>query len=246
MPLLYTKYLRSFVQQTLDIIFPPVCALCKRSGSVLCSNCSQQLHNQESYARCTHCHALVTQHGLCLACRAHPLRLSGLRTYASYQGALRECIHALKYDGQIRLAQPLGALLAQTYTRHGMQADFLVPLPLHSVRQKQRGYNQSGLLAQVCAEHLGIPLYEHLLIRHRATASQVGLTQQQRRQNVAGAFSFLPDATTRTLFKRSIIIIDDVCTTGSTLEACAETLFAAGARNVWALVLARTGYSDKK
>jgi ComF family protein len=244
MPILQLQHMRYFIQQTLDLLFPPTCALCKKSGSILCPDCQQSLHLQESYVRCTHCHSIVEQNGHCLACRSHQLKLNGLRAYGRHQNTLRNCIHALKYDGQTRLAQPLGALLAQTYRRHGMQADFLVPLPLHAIRQKQRGYNHAVLLAQACAEELGVPVYEDLVMRHRATAAQVGLSSQQRHQNVVGAFSCVSTVTTRTIFKRSIIIIDDVCTTGATLEACAETLFSAGAHSVWGLVLARSGYSD--
>jgi ComF family protein len=169
-----------------------------------------------------------------------------LRAFANYEGALRNCIHALKYGGQTRLAQPLSELLAQTYQMYPMQTDLLIPMPLHSARQKQRGYNHATLLARACSKQLGLPLYEDLVIRQRATSSQVGLTPQQRHQNVAGAFSLVPTSTTRTIFKRNIIIIDDVCTTGASLEACAETLFRAGASHVWGLVLARTGQVEQQ
>ncbi|HEY4382902.1 MAG TPA: ComF family protein [Ktedonobacteraceae bacterium] len=245
MPASHIQQVRYFIQQALDIVFPVECVLCARVGSVLCSDCQPQLQVQQNYTRCAHCHAPLTENGQCLPCSVHPLRLHGLRAYAGYQGALRQCIHALKYDGQTRLAQPLGALLAQTYHRYGMQADYLIPLPLHNTRQKQRGYNHATLLTRACAEQLGVLVHEELVIRQRATPSQVGLTPQQRHQNVSGAFSILPTVTTRTIFKRRLIIIDDVCTTGATLEACAETLLSAGARSVWGLVLARSDLSTQ-
>jgi ComF family protein len=241
MPVLQLQHVCYFIQHTLDLLFPPTCVLCKKPGSILCPGCQQNLHLQESSIRCTHCHGTVEQNGQCLACRSHQLKINGLRTYGRHQGTLRTCIHALKYGGQTQLAKPLGALLAQTYHMYGMQADFLVPLPLHTIRQKQRGYNHAALLARACAEELRIPVCEDLVMRHRATAAQVGLSSQQRHQNVAGAFSCISTITTGALFKRSIIIIDDVCTTGATLEACAETLFSAGAQSVWGLVLARSG-----
>jgi ComF family protein len=241
MPIPYKQQFRHFIQQTLDILFPPTCALCTHIGSALCPGCQQLLQDQPNEARCTHCHALLTLDDRCLACSMHRLRLHGLRAYASYEGALRQCIHALKYDGQTRLAWPLGTLLAQTYRRYGMQADGLIPLPLHSTRQKQRGYNHATLLAQACSEQLRIPINEELVVRQRATLSQVSLPIQQRYQNVSGAFSLSPIVTTRAILKRRLIIIDDVCTTGATLEACAETLLSAGAQSVWGLVLARPG-----
>jgi ComF family protein len=240
MPTLYNQF-RYLIQQTFDILFPPTCILCAHTGSILCPACHQQLQIQPNDARCPHCHALLTPDNRCSACSIHPLKLHGLRTYASYEGALRLCIHALKYDGQTRLARPLGALLARTYRRYNMQADCLIPLPLHSARQKQRGYNHATLLAEACAEQLGIPVNNNLIIRPRATLPQVGLTAQQRYQNMTEAFSLSPTITTPAILKRRLIIIDDVCTTGATLEACAETLLSAGARSVWGLVLARPG-----
>ncbi len=165
--------------------------------------------------------------------------MSGLRAVSAYQGPLRACIHALKYHGNTRLAEPLGQLLSRAYTRYGIQADIMIPVPLHSERQRQRGYNHASLLARVCSTQLGVPLYENILVRHRATLAQVDLDPKDRHQNVAGAFHCAPAFATGTLRGRRIIIIDDVCTTGATLEACAAPLFAAGAEIVCGLVLAR-------
>jgi ComF family protein len=240
MPVFPLHAIHDVIQEVLDLLLPPHCALCKHSGNVLCPSCKQQLQPLHGLPRCYHCHKALNKAlnkgSLCSSCLYSPLQLNGLRAYANYEGALRSCIHALKYDGQVRLAQPLGSLLTQTYSSFAMQADCLVPLPLHSTRQKQRGYNQATLLARVCSQQLGLSLSENLVFRYRETASQVGLTAQQRQQNVLNAF-YCP--TTRTIFQRRIIIIDDVCTTGATLEACARTLFQAGASSVWGLVLAR-------
>jgi len=167
------------------------------------------------------------------------LRLSGLRTVSSYEGPLRLCIHALKYDGNVRLAEPLGDLLANAYLYYGLQADMIIPVPLHAEREQQRGYNHAHLLAEVCAARVNIPLYGNILLRHRPTPAQVGLTANERHLNVAGAFQCMPAFTTGALLKRRILIIDDVYTTGATLEACASPLFAAGAQAVCGLVLAR-------
>lgn len=162
-----------------------------------------------------------------------------LRVVGSYQGSLRLCIHALKYNGQTHLAEPLGTLLAEAYRGYGLQADLLMPVPLHKEREQQRGYNQTVLLARQCATELGIPLREDILLRTRATAAQAELKAWERQQNVAGAFACHSQFTTGALFGRTILVIDDVCTTGSTLEACAAPLFAAGARSVCGLVVAR-------
>jgi len=115
----------------------------------------------------------------------------------------------------------------------------IIPVPLHTERQHQRGYNQAQLLAEVCSAELGIPLHVSLLTRVRATAAQAGLSMSERQQNVAGAFLLNPKFEARALSKSNILLVDDVCTTGATLEACATPLFAAGANTVWGLVLAR-------
>jgi ComF family protein len=181
---------------------------------------------------------------MCKNCQYTPLRLSGLRVVSKYEGTLRTCIHALKYTGNRRMAEPLGLLLAQVYRIYGLRADIIVPVPLHSERIRQRGYNQAFLLAQVCAKHTNVPLNSFLLVRMRSTASQVHLNIKERHSNVAGAFSCAPTITKGDLRGRSILLIDDVCTTGATLEACAAPLFAAGAQAVWGLVLARPLHGD--
>lgn len=226
--------------QMLDLLFPPTCSVCKKSGHVLCPTCMGAIPLLRP-PFCQHCSNLRLSPGstLCWDCQRRPVRLSGIRTASSYQDPLRTCIHALKYDGTTRLAEPLGALLSQAYLLYGMQADLLLPVPLHAERQRHRGFNQSYLLAEVCARHLGVPLYDSVLLRTRATTAQVHVSAGERQQNVAGAFLCTPPFATGALHGRSIIIIDDVCTTGATLEACAAPLFAAGARSVWGLVLAR-------
>lgn len=139
----------------------------------------------------------------------------------------------------MRLAEPLGLLLAHTYVAHALRADVLVPMPLHADRQRERGYNQAQLLAEVCAKYVNVPVNTEIVLRHRATVAQAGLKASERQQNVAGAFLCSPAFASGALLGRDIMLIDDVCTTGATLEACAAPLFAAGARTVWGLVLAR-------
>lgn len=137
------------------------------------------------------------------------------------------------------MAEALGTLLCHAFSAHRMQADLLIPMPLHSERIRERGYNQAQLLAEICARQLGIPMSTDVVMRHRATEAQVGLKAVERQHNVAGAFSCTPAFVTGALIGRKIVLIDDVCTTGATLEACTNPLFAAGASSVWGLVLAR-------
>jgi ComF family protein len=233
------KQSKQAIQHILDFLFPPHCAACKRSGSILCPSCLTEIRPLTP-PLCQHCYTPLAPHEACRRCRYHPLHMSGLRAASIYQGTLRTCIHDLKYNGNTRLAEPLGCLLVQTYLITGMQADIITPVPLHHERLQQRGYNQARLLAKACASRLGIPMQDTLLTRSRPTPAQVHLTASERQQNVAGAFLCNPTLATGALRKRRIIIIDDVSTTGATLEACAAPLFSAGALAVWGLVLARS------
>lgn len=232
------KQSRQMVQSALDLLFPPACAVCKKSGTVLCATCLKSIPRIQA-AFCTHCGGVQMENGICMSCLYHPLHISGLRAASVYQGPLRSCIHALKYEGNTRLAEPLGMLLAQTYMAHTLQADVLLPMPLHVARQRERGYNQAQLLAEACAKYVHVAVNTEIVLRHRATEAQVNLKAAERQQNVAGAFQCAQVFATGALVGRSIVIIDDVCTTGATLEACAAPLYAAGARTVWGLVLAR-------
>ena len=225
-------------ERALDLLFPPRCAACRKSGSVLCSTCLRQCVPITSPI-CLRCGISLPSPGWCRPCKFYPPGLSGLRTAYVYDGVIRSCIRALKYEGNKRLAGPLGALLAQAYHDFDLRADMIVPVPLHSERERLRGFNHARLLAEACAASIDVPLRDDVLVKPRATAAQVGLTASERVQNMAGAFCCLPAWSDGKLYGCSILLIDDVCTTRATLEACAGPLFAAGAASVWALVLAR-------
>jgi len=229
---------RSVLQQFLDIVFPSRCAGCQRTGHVLCPACIAKIQPVPSPI-CQLCGTPLSTYGVCKNCQYHHPNLSGQRAVSLYQEPLRGCIHGLKYDGNTRLAEPLGLLLAQAYRRYGLQADMLIPVPLHSERQQQRGYNHASLLAEVCSANLGVPMNDSILVRHRATVAQVDLHPRERYQNVAGAFACTSGSASDALYGRRIVIIDDVSTTSATLEASATPLFAAGAKEIWGLVLAR-------
>jgi ComF family protein len=228
-------------QHLVDTIFPPHCAGCKRSGTILCTSCIAKFGPVQP-SSCQRCGRAILEPDItCRICHNDPARLLGLCAVSSFEEPLRSCIHALKYEGNVRLAEPLGLLLAQRFSRTMLEADAVIAVPLHSDRQKERGYNHAQLLAEVCAKQASVPFHEHMLVRHRATLPQVGLSMRERYLNIAGAFLCAPAYATGALVGRTIVIIDDVATTGATLEACAAPLFTAGAREVRGLVLAHSG-----
>jgi predicted amidophosphoribosyltransferase len=124
---------RSVIQQFLDMLFPVRCAGCQKSGHVLCPACIAKIQPVPS-PFCQLCGTPLSPYGGCKNCQYRHPNLSGQRAVSLYQEPLRGCIHGLKYDGNTRLAEPLGLLLAQAYRRYGMGADMLIPVPLHSER----------------------------------------------------------------------------------------------------------------
>lgn len=235
----FYQRVRALAQQGLDLFFPPRCAGCQRCGSLLCQDCLSTMQPLIP-PFCRDCGTPLRSFTECCDfCLHMPGALCRLRSVNLYRGALRRAIHALKYHGQQRLADPLGLLLVRAFVSYNLRADAIIPLPLHQHRQQQRGYNQAVLLARVCAAHLELPCLEHLVIRQRATREQVGLSVHERQQNVSGAFVLTPGAKTRLLSYRRVVIIDDVSTTGATLQACSTPLYAVGIQEICGLVLAR-------
>jgi ComF family protein len=179
--------------------------------------------------------------GLCARCRTTPLRIDSIRSAVQFEGVLRQAIHGLKYRGHSALAGPLGGLMAAYWVQHPMSADIVVPVPLHATRLRERGYNQAALLAREMAGRVGLAVDEQTLIRQRATAPQIELNARQRRENVRVAFHCSGNG----VAGKQVLLIDDVCTTGATLEACAVALYdEGGAQRVQALTLARAGYRE--
>ena len=150
---------------------------------------------------------------------------------------MRSAVHRLKYGGERTAAAALAGLMAEYLERNPAAADALVPAPLHPRRLRGRGYNQSALLARHIGRRVNLPVRENLLIRRKNARPQVETqSPQERRDNVAGNFAGLADAS-----GIAVLLIDDVATTGSTLSECAVALKAAGAATVYALALARDG-----
>jgi ComF family protein len=153
-----------------------------------------------------------------------------------FDGHIRHAIHALKYRRVAALAEPLGDALARFWLAAPAPISAIVPVPLHPARQRERGYNQAELLARRVSRATGAPLRANGLRRTRATAVQMTLHAAERKANVADAFAAEP-AVVR---GADVLLVDDVCTTGATLDACAVVLKAAGAGAVFGLALART------
>jgi len=215
------------VQAVLDLLLPPRCPGCDREGEVLCVACRRLLERR-----------LAEPAGVPLGLDSPlPRGLVQLEWCASFSGPARAALHALKYDGERRLAEPLGLLLARRWARAGVGGEILVPVPIHSQSRRERGFDQAEVLAGVAGRHLRLPVLP-VLMRTERTVAQHALGRAERARNVAGAFAARPGMSER-LGGRWLILIDDVATTGATLSGCATALHAAGALAVSALTLAR-------
>jgi ComF family protein len=156
---------------------------------------------------------------------------------ATYNGPARACLHALKYDGEGRLVEPLAEIMAQRWARAGIGGDVLVPVPVHAARKRQRGFDQAELLARAVGRVLGLPVA--LAVRRASkTTAQHQLGRSARAANVGRAFVRDP-ACDGLVRGRWPVLIDDLTTTGATLSGCAAALYESGAVAVSALALAR-------
>ncbi len=153
---------------------------------------------------------------------------------AFFEGNLRKAIHAFKYEHRPELARVLGGLLSGYLCANPLPADAVTAVPLHSTRERARGYNQALLLARALGAQSHLPVWEDTLTRVRATRTQIELDAAERQANVKDAFA----ADERVAGKR-LLLIDDVCTTGATMDECSAALKQRGAKSVWGLALAR-------
>ena len=224
-------------QRVLDAVFPPRCAGCARLGAHFCERCAAQVR-PVAPPWCASCGASLRagwRSALCVDCFSDPLPLDAVRSAGLLDGPLRRAVHRLKYRGRAGAAPALARLLRVAVDSIGaLPPDaVVVPVPLHSSRRRERGFNQAEALAAPLAAALRRPLRPAVL-RIRGTASQVGLSRAARRTNLRDAF-----AATEALAGAVVLLVDDVVTTGSTLGSAAGACRAQGARAVYAVTLAR-------
>lgn len=218
----------------LDRLLPPRCGGCGALGSWLCARC-RGLIQPLVEPICGRCGRRLQVRGERCTCDRRLRALDAVRSAAVYQGPLERAIHRFKYQGRRPLARVLAGLLVERFEPFLQPDACLLAVPLHRRRRRQRGFNQSQLLAEELGRAWTVGRSRGRLVRWRDTRSQVGLDRAQRRRNVEDAFSWQgPD-----LGGRPVLLIDDVITTCATVEACARALREAGAGDVRALSVAR-------
>jgi competence protein ComFC len=220
--------------QLLDWIYPPSCSGCGAVGVRWCDDCMRETEIIEG-STCPVCGMPHSTGNTCEACQENPRHFISLQSWAIYGGKLRDAIHKMKYNKDIGIAEHFSGFLIHKLEDLMWEINLIVAVPLSKKRYRERGYNQAALLAKPVSWSTGIPFSPKALERIRETTSQVKLSADERKINVAGAFS----GNSFQVMNKKILIIDDLATTCSTIDACASALLDAGAERVYALTLAR-------
>lgn len=218
----------------LDLLFPPYCIGCGREGNYICSRCERELPFI-SPPVCEVCGRPLTADNECPGCISKEHAIDGIRAPFLFTGLIRRAIHELKYRNLRALAPGMAVFLSDYLDINPVQGYTLVPVPIHPKRIRERGYNQTSLVAHELGRLTGLPVTDDCLVRLTYVAPQVKLaTAAERQKNISGAFACKNDK----LAGKQVILLDDVSTSGATLNACAAALKAAGAAGVWGLTLA--------
>ena len=241
----------NLLQSVFSVLFPSDCRLCQTSLNNIsripvCDECLAEIHPTRA-PQCVLCGdrlaaaALLMGDGRCSNCRDSAPDFDRALSFGEYEAGLRGLIHLLKYERVTPVAAPLGRMLAHTMTELSGSANaalLVIPVPLHKGRRRSRGFNQSELLAHAAVSCLPdkLEVLNGALLRQRDTVSQVGLSREERIQNVRDAFCVAQPGRVN---GRDILLVDDVMTTGTTLSECARVLKQAGAKRVWAATVAR-------
>lgn len=241
-----------------DILFPRYCLSCQIEGRWLCPSCLEQVKREiKPQFFCPHCYQDNQDGRTCLACRLFSF-LDGAMSLSSYENEIiAKMVQLLKYDYVEEMAGVFGSLIdyfsgagtgvkgcplpefipTEASGKKGIKgwSEFIIlPVPLHRRRYLERGFNQAELLARAWSKHLSLPILKNVLVRSRSTQTQVGLGRVERQKNLVGAFKLK-----QPLRNSQVILIDDVFTTGSTLQECARVLKEGGAGEVWGVTVAR-------
>ncbi len=233
--------LRSAGCTALDLVYPPCCALCKvriyDDREVVCEECVLALLPIDA-PYCERCgQSLGGPVATCAACPGRTFYFDGALSGFEFNRPLQDLIHQLKYRNRPGIGRFLGSLLGKRVER---DPDFphitaVVPVPLHPLRKRERGYNQSEYIAQGISDETGVPILEDGLVRNRNTPTQTSLTPEARLANVERVFEAVRVDAVR---GSTVALVDDIFTTGATINSCARTLLQAGTERVFALTVA--------
>ena len=220
----------------MDWLFPPNCVGCQKAGLRWCADCWLKIKRiNENICEICGQPVKIESSRLCAACARSRPAYHQLRSWAVYEGSLRTALLRIKYKGDIGLGDILARELMALMGQLGWPVDLVTPAPLGVARKGERGYNQAAFIAYPFALATSLRYAPQALSKVRDTPSQVGLSMHERRLNVQGAYR----ANRRLVEGKTVLVIDDIATSGATMQACAEALNDAGVKQVFGLTVAR-------
>ncbi len=237
------EFLQQAVEAALTFVYPAQCRVCDKSLGLetvpyMCDACWHDIQFVEP-PWCEICGTPdIENENTCEACASNPPRYGKLRTIALYEAALQQAIHLFKFEKRRRLAKPLTQLILAHIPNDCSigDYDFILPIPIHKKRLRERGFNQATLLAKGIAKATGVPIATDVLFRHRYTAPQSSLDREARQTNIVDAFQLRAEESIR---GKHLLLIDDVFTTGATIREAVKALWHADPAEIDVLTLAR-------
>jgi competence protein ComFC len=230
-----TGWLKQLQNEVIKFVFPGVCIGCGKFSDFICIDCARKLPRLLP-PLCQKCGKPEPSAQYCPECWKKQSGIDGIRSVFIFEGIIRTAIHELKYYNLRSISGLLGEYMASYYTENNMGGDFILAVPLHAGRFRERGYNQSELLAEKLSVLTGVPVLNGAVARvidNKPQARTVSI--EERRRNVEDVFKCEDGS----VYGKEVIIVDDVCTSGATLEACAKALTKAGAKRIFGFTLAR-------
>lgn len=230
------------IRKILDFIYPSglSCIMCSKEifedNSYFCEDCYKNLPHLEGNL-CKRCSDPIVSGDYCEHCKGKDFFCSRILSPFVYDGFIKMSVHELKFSGNKFFAEVLGTYMAREFLKHDTKCDIIMPVPLCEERLKKRKYNQAKLIADKFCEITTLPIDINTLVRCKNTPPQARLTFKERRENIKGAFNVIDKSKVK---GKTILLIDDVYTTGSTLNECAKTLIKSGAKNVIAMTAGHT------
>ena len=231
----FTYFLYHSIWEALDWIYPPTCSGCGSEGVRWCLNCDNSLVKIVEDV-CSICGYPSGNGEICEKCLQSKPSFMQLRSIFKYQTGIRKALHQLKYKNDLGMGDILGQKCAHFMKSLSWSIDIISSVPLGKRRRKERGYNQAALIAYPMALLLNTPYESNIVKRVKETHSQIDYSADQRKENMQNAFI----SNSNVIRGKNILIVDDVITTGSTMDSCADALLRGGANNVYGLSVART------
>lgn len=242
--MIISQILKFIWQKLLNIVFPPRCLSCHlkvNHAGALCSNCwnSMEFISSPSCSRCSNPFPYDLDDDLCFYCKEEPPQFTKAFAVVKYDEFSDKIIFALKYYDKTDLAFSISRLMLPKLKEIAGDIDLITCVPIHSNKLKKRGFNQAALLAKHIASEFNFKANPSILLKHKETTSQSGLTKNERLENIKGSVK-INQKYNNEIFRKNVLLIDDVITTGATINECCKKLKIAGAKKIYVLTFAKT------